>query len=277
MTNMISDQLNRIDSEINRLAGIYDIGDFVFAISLRSKASSKSWERVVNQLSITLDSILKQEGARYQVYICGHEKPCIPHLEDKRVKWITATHDAPSDPRYYSQDKMRKRRIIGAELKKAGWNGYFMPFDADDVIHHRFLEYFGKVGLQELNFLGSGFVVNWRMKKVWVRLATRNPFYKGCGTSSIFWFNNEDLPDAPYGKHDAVTRFSLALADHTQVALISKALGTPVNVVPLPLAAWILDHGNNNSMIKGVKATGAVSKDAEELGTEFCNAFSIRI
>lgn len=61
----------------------------VFAISLKSKAVSRDWGTVQNNLAKTLRSILHSTDANFRIVIAGHEKPDIAELKHEYVTWLS--------------------------------------------------------------------------------------------------------------------------------------------------------------------------------------------
>ena len=115
--------------------------EIAFGISLKSKKVSRNWNIVQTNLSRTLRSILNNTDQNFRIIIAGHEKPNIEEMNHDRVTWLSVSFSRPRYISQYSIDKFRKRRVIGAYLRKIGFSGYFMPLDADDWIHYRFVEF----------------------------------------------------------------------------------------------------------------------------------------
>ncbi len=61
-----------------------------------------------------------------------------------------------------------------------------MPVDADDWIHYRFVVYIRSLPISDSYIFNNGFMVNLINNELWVR----DRFYGGCGTSQIFYFEN---------------------------------------------------------------------------------------
>ena len=89
---------------------------------------------------------------------------------------------------------MRKRRAIGAYLRKTGFCGYFAPCDADDWINHRYIEFLHKTPVADGIIFDSGVMVNCHTKEAWIR---ENRFYIGCGTSAVLYLKPEDFLNTP--------------------------------------------------------------------------------
>lgn len=249
-----------------------------FAISMRSAKASKNWQGAVDRLSSTLNTLLGQSDPNFQIIIAGHEKPNIPQLDSEKVIWITSPNDPPTDISRYSGDKMFKRRLIGVYLGKQEYEGYFMALDADDWVHRRFVEYIRRLPYSPATFLDAGFIANWNQRKVWGRSSKLGgrPFFKGCGSSSIFHFRGSDFPKSESKWAIVDSKFSIATTDHCSIYDALNMAGVETRVSGISLVTWVLGHENNNSLAKGKKSIDISNSRAESMGIEFFESFSIR-
>ncbi|MDQ1004178.1 uncharacterized protein (UPF0333 family) [Neobacillus niacini] len=94
--------------------------EVAFAISLKSKRSSRNWTRVQNNLARTLRSIINNTDQNFRIVIAGHEKPNITEMKHERVTWLPVHFPPPTHISKYSSDKFRKCRVIGAYLRRSG-------------------------------------------------------------------------------------------------------------------------------------------------------------
>lgn len=223
--------------------------EVAFAISLKSKKVSQNWNNVQYNLAKTLRSILNNTDPHFRVIVAGHEKPNIKEIRHKRVTWLSVNFPPPSNPKGFSTDKIRKRKVIGAYLRKIGFSGYFMPFDSDDWAHHRLVQYVRSQPPGKDFVIDTGMMVNLVKNKVWLR---KKRFYIGCGSSAVFYFANKDFPLTP--KTNSVKKpFHVVLQAHPKVIRNLRTLRRPCKIVNFPLVTWVLGHGDNNSMLKGKK------------------------
>ncbi|WP_286230700.1 hypothetical protein [Neobacillus mesonae] len=249
----IKQQLNQVEKLVNGSCHESTVNseiekqkpEIAFAISLKSKRVSRDWEKVQNNLSLTLKSILNNTDPNFIIIIAGHEKPNIEELNDKRVTWLSVTFPPPSNPRKATGDKRRKRMVIGAFLRRNGFSGYFMPLDADDWIHYRFVEYIRLLPISNTIILNKGFMVNVVKNEVW----TQNQFYIYCGSSSLFYFSNRDFPKSTKKSHINKTDFKWVLKNHVKVPQYVKNY----TMVDYPFVTYVLAHGENLSVIQGIR------------------------
>ncbi|MBY0001875.1 hypothetical protein H7S55_16990 [Priestia aryabhattai] len=229
--------------------------EIAFGISLKSKKVSRNWNKVQKNLSNTLKSIFRNTDQHFRVVIAGHNKPTIKELRDKRVKWLPVKFSSPTSPKGFTQDKMRKRRKIGEYLYKVGFSGYFMAVDADDWIHHRFVEYIRSQPFSNAFILEKGLITNIGRKEIW----ETGDFYKKCGTNALFYFSKKDFPNPKKKKGNIFA--TLTLKAHPKSPDRLKKLNKDYKMITLPFVIWVLSHGDNNSMLKGNKDPGISAKD----------------
>lgn len=236
--------------------------EVLFAISLKSRTVSKDWDKVQANLAKTLRSILSNTDRHFRIVIAGHEKPTIQELDHEKVIWLPVDFPPPLDTGHFSPDKIRKRREIGAFLRREGYSGYFMPLDADDWLHYRFVEYIRSHPITDAFILNEGMMINVTSEEIWLRKG----FYRGCGSSAVFYFRNEDFPPTPSREDTQKSHFVLAVTDHKTVGNRMQEMGKTLRIVKFPLAAWVLGHGDNNSVLKGKKDNGVSAKDYHTSG-----------
>lgn len=242
----------------------------VFAISLKSRKVSRNWSTVQSNLAKTLRSILNNSDPHCRVIVAGHEKPDIKEMQHRRVTWLPVNFPPPLNPAGFSYDKIRKRKAIGAYLRKIGFSGYFMPFDSDDWAHHRLVQYVRSQPTKRNLVIDAGMMVNLVKREVWLR---KKRFYIGCGSSAVFYFTNKDLPLTPVMSSAGRTPFHLVLKAHPEVIRNLRTLRRPCRIVKLPLVTWVLGHGDNNSMLKGKKNNSVSASDYGSRGEKLENAF----
>ena len=223
--------------------------DIVFAISLKSRKVSHDWVSVERNLSATLKTLLGNTDQNYRVIIAGHEKPEIEELQHKNVEWIAVDFPAPENRQDYENDKMRKRNVIGAYLREAGYSGYFMPLDGDDWVHYRLVEYLRSQPVHDAFIFNKGLMVNLSKKTMWSRYS----FHHGCGSSSIFYFVNKDFPKTAIPDISINMPFNIVLKHHPKLSVYLKEDEKSFQMINFPLVVWVLAHGDNQSMEQGWK------------------------
>lgn len=220
-----------------------------FGISLKSKRVSKDWNLIEKNLSKTLRTILNNTDKHFQVVIAGHEKPDIPEMLDKQVTWLQVDFDPPTKPKGFSPDKFKKRTVIGTYLRKSGFTGYFMPLDADDWVHYRFVEYIRSQPITDAFVIEKGFMTNIKNQEIWLR----EDFFKGCGSGAIFYLKNKDFPKFSLKKEVKRKLFRLTLKTHPRILEFLARKNKKCTIIDLPLMTYVFGHGENNSIIKGKK------------------------
>lgn len=239
--------------------------EIVFAISLKSKQVSKDWERVQENLAKTLRSILRNSDQNFRIVIAGHEKPKIEEMKHRRVTWLCVDFPPPSNPRQFSGDKMRKRKVIGVYLRKINFSGFFMPLDADDWVHYRFVEYIRSQPQLDAFVLRKGLIINLVNKEIWLR---RERFFIGCGSSAVYYFSNKDFPRTSRKEDVRNTYYHVVLKAHPRVIQHLEERKKHYVMVDFPFVTWVLGHGDNNSMIKGKKDNGISALNYGTTGEE---------
>lgn len=217
--------------------------NFIFAIPLRARAASRNWAQVTQLLGNTLRSILGQTDPDIQLLIACHDIPEQPWPNDPRVSWLVSTRPLPKNHVEQMDDKHHKRRMIAAEFRRRG-GGYLMAVDADDLVSRRVTEFARRKNNQYGYILHFGY----ELDAVSQRYAFSPRFNRLCGTSGIFRFAPEDLPEhADDPKHYVSDNFQ----NHTQWESEARRLGRPMGRVPFCGAAYVINHGENHSAQSG--------------------------
>lgn len=281
----IKEQLNQVEEFFkmnNSEASAKSIDDkkqieVAFAIPLKSKKHSRDWDTVQANLSKTLRSILNNTDQNFRIIIAGHEKPEIEELRHERVTWLAAKFSPPKDARGYGKDRERKRRKIGVYLKKKGFSGYYMPLDADDWVHYRFVEFIRSRPVTDAFIINKGFMVNLVRQETW---QYKERFYRGCGSSAVFYFNNNQLPKTEKDFENSKLFNSVVKAHSTVVTNMEKYKKNYI-LVDIPFVTWVLGHGDNWSVMSGAKDDGISAKDYKVIGENleewFYDYFKINI
>ncbi|MBP3041686.1 hypothetical protein J9303_19790 [Bacillaceae bacterium Marseille-Q3522] len=264
----IKEQLNQIEEYFmkEKNDNNEEKPEIVFAISLKSKRVSRDWERVQENLAKTLRSIFNNTDQNFRVIIAGHKKPNKPELNHERVTWLGVKFPPPINSRGFYMDKIQKRRVIGSYLRKIGFSGYFMPVDADDWIHHRFVEYIRSFPVSDAFVFDKGYMLNLYKKEIWMI----NRFYTGCGTSQLFYFRNEEFPKTSRERDVQRSNFKIAVGKrHGNVLEYLKNVNKKGTIVHYPFLIWVLAHGDNNSMILRKKDNNISAKHYHAKGEKF--------
>ncbi|RXI96468.1 hypothetical protein DS745_22420 [Anaerobacillus alkaliphilus] len=267
------DYLQEIDDYFHQLHSSNDKKSapmVVFGISLKSKKVSRDWDLVCENLAKTLRTILANTDHNFRICIAGHERPDIAELEHDLVTWIPVNFEPPVNAKGFSTDKKQKRGVIGAYLRHLGYSGYFMPLDADDWVHCRFVELIRSFPITNAFIFEKGFMTNINYDEVWIR----NTFYKGCGSGSIFYFSNQEFPVSPSRKDVRRSPFGLTVTTHTKITGELNERNISFRMIELPMVTYVFGHGENNSIIKGKKENSRKADYYDATGERIADLFS---
>ncbi len=212
---------------------------FCFAIPLRSRAASKNWQKVQDQLSATLRSVLAQTDREFMVLVACHDVPTIPELSDPRVTVLKALTPPPTTSEGMMEDKGHKRRMMAVEFARRG-GGYFMLTDADDLVSKRLVHEAQFYADSNGYILKSGFVYDSAENKI----EPHSDFDGYCGTCAIFKF---DVTDLPQSMDDKTSRRHDQYRYHTEFESLSVRYGRPLKPLPFPAAIYMRSTGENHS------------------------------
>ncbi|WP_160351720.1 glycosyltransferase family A protein [Bordetella sp. 15P40C-2] len=215
----------------------------VFGISLAS-AVVGNWEHTCYMLERTLNSLLRQTDGRFVVLVCGHERPDLDAFSDPRVQFIESDAKPPKDKAGYRKDKMYKRLLLANHLRKLG-GGYFMPLDADDLVHCRLVEHILADDNRRGYSIRKGYALDWNNRVLGsVPGVWDASFDQVCGSSGIFYFSPSELPHLEKGKKESILD---VFAQHGYWRVTSQELGRPLADVPFDAAIYVLNHSQNIS------------------------------
>lgn len=246
-----------------------------FGISLKSKTVSLDWAKVGDNLANTLRSIFRNTDQNFQIVVAGHEKPKIKELQHERVTWLPVDFPPAVDSRGYSSDRKLKRGVIGAYLRKVGFSGYFMPLDADDWIHYRFVQFIRSFPLSDAFIFNRGFMINQGLNELWLR----ERFFRGCGSSAVIYFNNNDFPISPKIEDVSKSLFKIVNKSHVRVDDNLSEIKKNYIWVNFPLITYVFGHGDNWMVMEGRKDNSLSAKDfkanREKIRSWFYDSFKI--
>ena len=198
----------------------------VFAIPLVSRRRAADWARVEQNLADTLGAFRRQSDPRWIAVICGQDAPTLP--DDARIRFL------PIALRDMFYDKGHKRRrLVDHVASTLGHDGYYMQFDADDVLHP------GAVAHMRADHNGRGYIIR---QGYFVSLscgfvAPMERFDQSCGSCGAVYVD--------FRHRRTHRRLLMALRSHTKIAQTCAEYGQPLAPMPFPAALYVTGHGEN--------------------------------
>lgn len=227
----------------------------VFVIPLMSSQVSKSWDHVSKLFERCVRSVCNQTSTNYRVIVVCHEKPQI-EFTHPNITYVEVEFPVPGlDLTSKSVDKHRK---MLAGLRYAGQfePSHTMHVDADDCISRHLAKFVEQNPESNGWFVNKGYVYQDGGKFIYFK---RRDFYQWCGTSSIFRYDLNPLPEGLNYEHIEVNdgiseNLSEEIKDyygcyfqHRKIVQYRAQRGTPTEPLPFPGAVYILDHGESMS------------------------------
>ena len=216
---------------------------FVFAIPLRAKAIARDWGRVSHLLACTLDSILNQTDPNFCVALACHDVPDLPILADSRISILRTEAPLPRDLKEQMQDKQIKKRLALAHLHELG-GGWFMPVDSDDLVSRRLVNHVRQTNPRFGFILDEG----WEFDCVHQGLRPAPRFNRLCGTSGIFRFTLDDLPNRADQNEETLAD---AFKNHTHWRETASTAGRPLDLLGFRGAIYTTNNQENHSILVG--------------------------
>ncbi|MAY36268.1 MAG: hypothetical protein CMN84_09240 [Spongiibacteraceae bacterium] len=218
---------------------------FFFGIPLISKSASKDWERIQYLFENTLRSILAQTDPNFKVLVAGHEMPEVVEMQDPRVEFLACDSPPPKTSQEMMADKGSKAFAIARRLKEAG-GGYLMYVDADDLVSNRIVDWVHS-NPSHGYLADKGYCLDIESGKAYtVEDLVGKPFHQICGTCSIIYFDEVDLPDGPSPEESSPCYF-MQFGGHTTLEKVSSRAGRPLIALPFVASVYVLNHGLNYS------------------------------
>ncbi len=219
-----------------------------FGVTLRSRASARDWNHVVEDFNRTLRSICRQTDPDFRVIVACHEIPPLREACDSRVEFLTTDVPTPVTHGEMMQDKGWKLSIIGRRIREYG-GGYTMIVDADDLVSNRIAAYV-KAHPDENGF-GARYGYVYSLGDAWVK--RMYAMDRVCGSCTIARYAPEELPEElPESPRDDSTRETLLIRrPHSSLQRELAALGRPVAEIPFPTTVYVRNTGDNHSMFGG--------------------------
>lgn len=234
-----------------------------FTIALRSKYSTKQWDKVLTDFNNTLHSIFNQTCDEFRVYVGCNEIPNLFEEYDDRLRFVTVDLPVPKSWEEGCRDRAWKLLACARQIKEeyaelcVPQGGVFVfPVDADDFVNCNIAEY-----VQE-HPTANGFKSKNSYR--WVkgsRYMTITPYFGG--TMNIMKMYPNDLPDKlPDSKLSFTKELSMDLDKQypirwydIEVEKKFADLGKPLSRLPFRSTIYVLGTGSNISSNDPANAT----------------------
>lgn len=221
-------------------------GIVTFAIPLIGRARASDWAEVNRRLSGTLASLLRQTDPRWQVVVCGQDRPEMP-LDDPRLRFVAFPHEARPGR---MTDKYRKvRHILRALARMPPRDGYLFFLDADDLLHPGLVSYMMTHGAPGGYLIDKGYLLDASSGALGylgepdAEHPSAVPFHQQCASCSAIRADglsgrNWRTPFRYKGRH-------AAQAENL------RRFGLHLEPVPFPAAIYVVNHGENMRKRRG--------------------------
>lgn len=223
---------------------------FVFGIPLMPSSRAANWQRVLDNLQATLQSILHQRDQCFHCLLAVEDPIPLPEISSPKVTLVNITESQKQSfhrNRYdlANRDAGFKRAVLRWHAAKMGAT-FFMCADADDLLSDRIVEYIRARKPKYGAALNTGYVMDGETGKCLAapsELIPIDSFDTYCGTSIISNLRVDQGDTASplekiwdYGHH------------LVRAAAIKNR--TPLLDVFEPLAVYILNNGENLSLLQ---------------------------
>lgn len=236
-------ELRRIASEwrgTNTLEPLDPEAKVTFFVPLVSRMRATDWEQVERNLAATIRSLVRQTDPRWEVWICGQDRPEAADA-DPRIRFLP--FPTPIETGMMS-DKGPKMRLLRERLfASPPSDGYLFALDADDILHPALVGHFLGHGARGGYILNRGYMVDHETRQM-AKLEPagllhpwRHPFSRHCGSCSAVRIDRR-----AGGGFEALLKHR---GKHTlQVARLAQ-FGVRLLDVPFPAALYMVNHGEN--------------------------------
>lgn len=228
----------------------------IFAIALRSKASSNNWENVQKNFNRTIKSLFNQTDGNFLVYVGCNDIPKTQYINDPRLRFLKVNTPVPKEWIEAARDKFWKYSVISMEIRKYllqssnPQDGVFvMPLDADDIINKNIVEY---VNTHDGNGFVSEYGYVWHKGNKFVE--KYNELYTYCGSCNIIKMYLDDFPTELPDESTALSKETATLLNHYPIRwnhneVVEKYgnMGKPFSPLPFPSTIYFLNNGENIS------------------------------
>jgi len=251
-------------------------------IPLKSKQISKNWLTTSQALKATLNSILQQSVDKYEVVVCGHDKP--DFLEDttyQSINFVTTIIPAPdrNSPNFSHRDLIIDKNTkiaIGVKFIKPRNMDYWYQLDSDDLLHRDFVKIVQKIDGKAGAIIEGGYIIYNALN----RAITTDEMSQYCGSTSILADKYVSIPE----QFDEESIKQLPWANYPHMAMhnfFKHELQQPFESIHEKVLGYVLATGDNisdkwrDSPIKALKAYLKPLIKGRKITTEIIKQFSM--
>lgn len=222
-------------------------GQFAFSISFKPRSACSDWEQAQENLRRTIRSARRAAlGQAAVVAVACHDDPELGDAGGEGVHVLKVPFaEPPQDAREGIRDMARKRRFIGAWLRKAfvSHEAYVMFLDADDLVHKDILDYV-LAHAHGSYVVDQGYVLDLSSGVLWQR---RQGFHLTCGSSFVCRFARDELPSSWEDEASPFGQFGSALDQrgHSNYGQVAAELGRPPSALPFPGVVYTVNHSES--------------------------------
>ncbi len=237
-------------------------GRIVFAIPFKPRRACVDWDQAQANLRQTIRSVRgAASGDTAIVAVACHDEPELGDV-GREVHVLPVPFAEPADKWEGGRDKSRKRRFVGAWLRRTLDAGerYVMFLDADDLVHKDLVGYVLAQGHGSY-VIDHGYVFDVKSGLLWHR---REGFHRTCGSSFVCRFTRDELPSSwgdvasPFGQFGT----SPDQRGHQDYDVVAAELGRPPATVPFPAVVYTVNHSESLWASKsGGRRSASVPRD----------------
>ncbi len=223
---------------------------FVFGIPLVPRSRAANWQRVLDNLQATLQSILQQKDQNFHCLIAVEDPIPLPEVKNPKVTLVTIEevqrlNFGRDNYELANKDAALKRAILRTHANELGAT-YFMGTDADDLISNRVVAFTRSQKPEYGAAITRGYVMDSQTGKclpVPGKHVRVTGFDTYCGTSIIMnlKFN------AAKGSGSLAQLWDTG---HNLVRAAAIENSTPLLELNVPLGIYMLNSGENISKLE---------------------------
>lgn len=244
---------------------------FIFAISFKSKAVSEDWALAQRLLDQTIHSICNSTSKDFLIVVACHELPYFANSTDARVVFLRAPFRPAGKLINGASDKLRKRRLIGAWIRRhvCADGVYVMWCDADDLVHKGVVEYVLRNDNRRSYLVEQGYLYDCTTHQ----LVPNDQHHALCGTCFACYYRRRDLPWAWFDRWSNYSKFER----HNQFTARAADIGRSPDVFPFRAVTYLANHRESLKLhrMRQLYHHETPALDVKEASAVLANDFSI--